>query len=194
MSLFNHLTLLLFYSIPPIPASIMGLIFVFMAAKKRFQAEFWSEVQGFFRIRSEDVKEEARARSAASASSDDSQLLGKKFFLVAELRGRVVGTLAVRESLGSETASGPGAACRLYWLCTHNACRRMGIASKLVGEALQRAKKSGGYAIALATASKNCTSATATLEKVGFNKTDESVIASAYPMSFSVNEYEMHLT
>ena len=185
--------LLPFYSIPPIPASIMGLIFVFMASKKRFQAEFWSDVQGFFRIRSEDVKEEARSRSSSEEAGNASQRPpppGKKFFLVAELRGRVVGTLAVRES----PANASGATCRLYWLCTHNACRRMGIASRLVREALQTAEKSGGYAVAVATASKYCTSATATLEKVGFRKTDETVIASAYPMSFSVNEYEMHLS
>lgn len=184
----------------------MVLVLVFLASKKRFQAEFLPDVEGFFRIRSEDVKEEARAArssaAAAAAPSDDAgnesqwrpgKGKGKKFFLVAELRGRVVGTVAVRES-PTGSGSGSGTTCRLYWLCSHNACRRMGIASKLVSEALQMARKSGGYAVALATASKYCTSATATLEKVGFKKTDESVIASAYPMSFSVNEYEMHLS
>ena len=180
----------LIYSIPPIPACIMGLIFVFMASKKRFQAEFWSEVQGFFRIRSEDIKEEARVRKS-SEEVVDKHSDGKKFFLVAELRGRVVGTVAGRESPGG---GDDGLTCRLYWLCTHNACRRMGIASKLVAEALKVAGESGGYVAARATASKNCTAATATLEKVGFDKTEETVIASAYPMSFSVNEYEMHLS
>ena len=166
----------------------MGLIFVFMASKKRFQAEFWSDVQGFFRIRSEDIKEEARVRKSSEEVADKHSE-GKKFFLVAELRGRVVGTVAVRESTGDDSST-----CRLYWLCTHNACRRMGIASKLVAEALKVAGESGGYVAARATASKNCTAATATLEKVGFEKTEETVIASAYPMSFSVNEYEMHLS
>ena len=166
----------------------MGLIFVFMASKKRFQAEFWSDVQGFFRIRSEDIKEEARVRKS-SEEVTDKHSGGKKFFMVAELRGRVVGTVAVRESTGDDSST-----CRLYWLCTHNACRRMGIASKLVAEALKVAGEGGGYVAARATASKNCTAATATLEKVGFEKTEETVIASAYPMSFSVNEYEMHLS
>ena len=166
----------------------MGLIFVFMASKKRFQAEFWSDVQGFFRIRSEDIKEEARVRKSSEEVADKHSE-GKKFFLVAELRGRVVGTVAVRESPGDDSPT-----CRLYWLCTHNACRRMGIASKLVAEALKVAGESGGYVAARATASKNCTAATAALEKVGFEKTEETVIASAYPMSFSVNEYEMHLS
>ena len=191
---FCHISLCPLCSIPPIPASIIVLVFVFLVLKKRFQAEFWSDVQRFFRIRSEDIKEEAWGRSSGASGdplqSTAANLAGKRFFLVAELCGRVVGTLAVRESSAVDVDSGT---CRLYWMCTHPACRRIGIASKLVKEALRMAK-CGGYTVIIATANKSCTNATAALEKVGFEKHSEIVFASAYPMSFSVNQYKMQLS
>lgn len=171
------------------------LILVFLGSKRRFQVEFWPEVKTSFSIRSDDIKEEAKGRSAAPAPAaedrEQSQLAaGKKIFLVAELRGKVVGTVAVREAPGMDPVA---RICKLYWLCTHPACRRMGIASKLIKEALDIAIESGGYLRAAAVANKNNKAATLTLEKVGFDVIEETVIVSSYPLRFSTIDFEMEL-
>ncbi len=170
------------------PASIIVLITVFLGSKRRFQLDFWNEVKTFFCIRSDDIKEEAKSRAAAAAA--EKPVAGKRYFLVAEIKGMVAGTAAVRPAPGMDPVA---RACKLYWLSVHPACRRLGIGSRLIDDALSLAARDGGYMRAAASVSKTNAAATGALERAGFRLVEEAVLVSSYPLKFRVADYEMDL-
>ncbi len=64
----------------------------------------------------------------------------RRVFLVAEHRGRIVGTAALREAPGMPDLA---RTCKLWRIFVHPATRRMGIATKLIGEAVREARRMG---------------------------------------------------
>ena len=82
--------------------------------------------------------------------------------------------------------------CKLWRVFSHPATRRMGIASKLISEALKLSKAHGYKRVALRTHKSN-TRALKLYEKCGFALKAEEIISAYYPLKFIAMCYEMDL-
>lgn len=81
---------------------------------------------------------------------------------------------------------------KLWRVFVHPATRRMGIASRLIEEALKLAREKGYERIALRTHQTN-SGAVKLYEKCGFELVARETISAYYPLKFTANCYEMKL-
>ena len=82
-------------SLPPVPTSIGMLIAVWLLSRKHFQS-YWAKIKVIFNSKGEDLVNLSEFYFSEEARD-------KRVFLIAEHRGRVVGTAAVREAPGMQT-------------------------------------------------------------------------------------------
>lgn len=143
----------------------MILVLVMTVAKYRFQI-YWGKIKYLFDAKSPDL-----LNIHQGYRKEDS------FFLVATHRQRIVGTAAVVQKEPK--------ILELQRLFVHPACRRMGIATKLIQECQTRSIRRWGKNLILNAVTTSTQIAPAKcLGEAGFRVCCDIIVASVYPLEF----------
>ncbi|CAL4123517.1 unnamed protein product [Meganyctiphanes norvegica] len=132
-----------------------------------------------------------RIKGVFSAGKDLQDLLSyyshpKRLFLIAEMEGTVVGTVAVWQTNDDNTA-------KLTRMFVSSQCRRMGIGTRLIEKCIEECRSLGYMSLMLRTHVTNH-KAVKCYEKAGFVCTGRENFAKLYPHSFDTVNYHLSLT
>jgi len=162
--------------LPVVAVSAFVFMSMFFFNKFRFQ-KFWRQILPYFDRKSPDLLE------VISYYNQD-----RRKILIMTVHGIVGGVVCLKESEAEEDDK----TCQLSRLYVHPDCRRLGISNRLLQEAKIEALKMGYKRMQVETFENN-TEMNQFCNKKNFSLQSRETRVDVYPLSFTVNHYELDL-